>query len=59
MVSANLETIAGENGSVVVRFQISPDLADECSISLFVRDPDEAGEHFYAVQLDGYVTDKK
>ena len=62
IVSADLQTRPGKNGSVVVSFQLSPELADKCSIMLFTPTvPVEPMnyEQFYAVELKSYVTDRK
>lgn len=61
LVSATLQTTPGKKNSWVVSFQLSPDLADKCSIDLVVLNPAAAlpNESFYAVELKGYVTDRK
>lgn len=62
LVSANLQTTPGKEGSLIVSFQLSPDLADKCSIYLVVPSKNPTAftyESFYAVQLREYVTDRK
>ncbi len=62
LVSADLQTTSGKNGSLAVSFQLSPDLANKCSIVLVVPNVPATAldyEHFYAVELKGYVTDRK
>ena len=57
-VSATLQTSAGKDGSWVVAFQLSPALADECSVDLVVP---SSGRTYvvYAVELKGYVSVRK
>lgn len=57
-VAATLQTTPGKTGSWVVGFQVSPTMADKCSVDLTVP---EAGRTYvvYAVALKGYVTNKK
>ena len=58
LVAATLQTTPGKNGSWVVSFQLSPDLADKCSIDLI--DPSSGRTYVvYAVELKGYITDRK
>ena len=62
LLSCNLETSPGENGSLVVQFQLSPHLADKCSIDLVtakVPATPRSYESYYAVELKGYVTGRK
>jgi hypothetical protein len=58
VVAATLQTTPGKNGSWVVSFQVSPELADKCSVDLIVP---QSGRTYvvYAVALKGYITDKK
>ena len=55
---SNLEITTTEDGASVVSFQISPDLADKCSISLVTESSKTgpANEFAYAVELKGYIT---
>jgi hypothetical protein len=59
MLHAALHTTPGKNGSWSATFQLSPELADKCSVDLVV--PNVGGVEYvvYAVQLKGYVTDRK
>ena len=58
LVSATLQTTIGKNGSWTVSFQVSPELADKCSVDLIV--PHSTRTYtVYAVELKGYVTDRK
>jgi hypothetical protein len=60
IVAATLQTTPGKNGSWVVSFQVSPEMADKCSVDLIV--PSEGGgmEYLvYAVEIKGYVTARK
>ena len=59
IVAATLQTTTGKDGSWIANFQVSPEMADKCSIDLLV--PDVSGDEYlvYAVQLKGYVTDRK
>jgi hypothetical protein len=59
LVAATLQTTPGKNGSWVVSFQLCPDLADKCSIDLIVPSDPLPYEVYYAVELKGYVTDRK
>ena len=62
IVSADLQTRPGKNGSVVVSFQLSPELAGKCSVMLFTpTTPVEPMnyEQFYSVELKGYITEKE
>ncbi len=61
LLSADLQTTPGKNGSVVVTFQLSPELADKCFLELITTSPPAtlSSEEFYAVELKGYITDKK
>lgn len=58
LVAATLQTTPGKKGSWVVTFQVSPELADKCSVDLIVP---VAGRTYlvYAVELKGYVKDRK
>ena len=58
LVAATLQTTPGKNGSWVVSFQVSPDLADKCSIDLIVPS-DGLTYEVYAVEVKGYVTARK
>ena len=58
-VAATLQTTPGKDGSWVVSFQLSSALADECSIDLIVPSEDPMSYEVYAVELKGYVTDRK
>jgi len=55
IVSATLQTTPGKNGSWVVSFQLSPELADKCSIELILPSSEPLTYMFYAVELKGYV----
>ena len=60
LVSANLQTTPGKNGALVVSFQISPELAEKCSIRLGPLYPAVAMSwEYYAVMLKGYITERK
>ena len=60
LVHADLETTPGKDGSLVVSFQLSPELADKCDIFLGPLAPDiPTTSVYYAVQLKGYVTVRK
>jgi hypothetical protein len=62
LVLAKLEAKPNKEGVLIVAFQIAPDLADKCSIDLVVPNVPATArdyEHFYAVELNGYVTDGK
>jgi hypothetical protein len=58
LVAATLQTTPGKNDSWVVSFQLSPDLAAKCSIDLTTT-PIGLSYAVYAVELKGYVTDRK
>ncbi len=59
-VSADLETTPGKNGSLVVTFQLSPELVDKCSIRLGPLAPAIPMSYvYYAVELKGYITVRK
>ncbi len=58
MLSAQLQTTPGKNGSWVATFQLAPELADKCSVDLNVPESDRTYT-IYAVELKGYVTDRK
>ena len=58
-VAATLQTTPGKDGSWVVSFQLSPALAEDCSIDLIVPSQDPMSYEVYAVELKGYVTDRK
>src|SRR5258708_4400947 len=45
MVSANLETKPGKNGSLLVSFYLSPEMADKCSILLGPIEPAPPGSY--------------
>ena len=58
LIDATLQTTPGKEGSWVVSFQLSPDLADKCSVDLI--GPYEGLSYVvYAVELKGYVTVRK
>lgn len=58
LLSAPLQTRTGEGGSRTVSFQLASDLADRCSIDVYM--PYEALSYdVYAIELKGYVTDRK
>lgn len=59
IVAATLQTTPGKKGSWVVSFQVSPEMADKCSVDLVV--PTGGGMEYvvYAVELKGYVTARK
>lgn len=62
LLSATLEAKPDKNGTRVVQFQIAPELAEKCSIDLVVATVPVNGldyEHFYAVELKGYITAAK
>lgn len=59
---STLEAKPNDKGVLIVAFQIAPELADKCSIDLVVPNVPATAidyEHFYAVELKGYVTDRK
>ena len=55
IVAAALQTTPGKNGSWIVSFQVSPDLAEKCSIDLIIPSAMRTYE-VYAVELKGYMT---
>jgi hypothetical protein len=57
-VAATLQTTPGKKDSWIVSFQLSPELADRCFIDLIVPS-DSLSYEVYAVELKGYVTDRK
>lgn len=59
-IYAPLQTTAGKDGARMVSFQLSPELADRCSIALgpTVLSRPTLSHHYY-VQLKGYLTDRK
>lgn len=60
LVSADLATTPGKNGSLVVSFQLSPEMADKCSIRLGPLAPAiPMSSEYYSVELSGFVTDNK
>ena len=60
LVSADLETKLGKNDSLVVSFQVSPEMADKCSIRLGPLEPVEPMNYaHYNVELKGYITVRK
>lgn len=59
-VHAPLRTTSGKDGSLAVSFQLSPELAGRASIGLgptILSRPTLS--HHYAVELRGYITDRK
>ena len=59
-VSADLETTSGKNGALIVSFQLSPEMAEKCSLRLSPLDPAVPMSYeYYSVELKGYVTDRK
>ncbi len=59
-VSADLATTPGNNGSLMVSFQLSPEMADKCSILLGPLDPAvPMSSEYYSVELKGYVMNSK
>ena len=57
-VSAVLQTNAGKDGAWVVNFQLSPAMADKCSVDL--NTPISGRTYvIYAVELKEYVTKRK
>lgn len=58
LVYAPLQTTPGKNGSLVVTFQVSPTLADKCSVDLTIPHSARSYE-VYAVELKGYITLRK
>jgi len=58
LLSAPLQTKPGKGGAWLVSFQLSPELADQCSIDLTVPSAPRTYE-IYAAELKGYVTDRK
>jgi hypothetical protein len=60
LVSADLATTPGKNGSLIVSFQLSPEMADKCTILLGPLAPALPESYVYcSVELSGYVTDNK
>ena len=60
LLTAALETVPGKKGSVVVTFQLAPELAEKCSIRLGPLFPAEPMAYeYYSVELKGYVTTRK
>ena len=60
LLAANLQTTPGKNNSLIVSFQLSPELADKCSIRLGPLEPAVAMSwEYYAVMLKGYVTTRR
>jgi hypothetical protein len=60
LVSADLQTAPGKHGSLVVSFQLSPEMANQCSIRLGPLAPAiPMSYEYYSVELKGYVTDNK
>jgi hypothetical protein len=59
LVSATLQTTPGKDGVWVVSFQLTPDLADKCSIDLILPSKDALTYEVYGVELKGYVTARK
>ena len=58
-VSATLQTTPGKDGSWVVSFQLAPALTEECWVDLIVPSDEPMSYEVYAVELKGYVTDRK
>ena len=59
-VSVDLHTSPGKNGSLIVSFQLSPEMADKCSIDLGPLDPAiPESLVYYSVQFKGYITKRK
>ena len=58
LVSASLQTTPGKNGSWIVSFQLSPELADKCSIDL-IGPYEGLSYYIYAIAVKGYVTARK
>ena len=57
-LSAQLQTTTGPNNSWVAHFQLTPELADRCTVDLNVP----SGPMWYviyAVEVKGYITDRK
>jgi hypothetical protein len=61
LVHAPLYTTAGKDGAWVATFQLSPELADRCTVDLTTPfDPPSARSYLiYAVELKGYITERK
>jgi hypothetical protein len=60
MVLVNLETKPGKDGSIMVSFQLSPEMVDKCSILLGPVEPAPPGSYaVYSVYVKSYVTTKK
>lgn len=57
LVSAPLRTTTEKNGAWIASFQVSSELANHCYIDLTV--PKDGGYEVYAVEVKGYVTDRK
>jgi hypothetical protein len=58
MLAAPLHIRTGKNDSRIVSFQLTSDLADRCSIDLWMPYVDLSYD-VYAVELKGYITDRK
>lgn len=60
-VAARLFTEHADNGSLIVRFQVSPEMANKCYVNLTTPgDPPKGMSYLvYAVELKGYVTGRK
>ena len=56
-VSANLETTEGRGGSLIVSFQLSPQMAEQGSILLGPLTPLTPTTEYYSVELKSYITD--
>jgi hypothetical protein len=59
IVAATLQTTAGKSGAWMVMFQVSPELAEKCSVDLVVPSSDPMSYLVYAVELKGYVAARK
>ena len=59
LVSANLQTTPTKSGALAISFQLSPELAEKCTIRLGPLYPAVAlSWEYYAVVLKGYITER-
>ena len=58
MLYADLQTTQGKDGSLTVSFQLSPQMAEKCSILLGPLTPAKPTREYYSVSLQSFVTTK-
>lgn len=60
-ISAPLQTKTGKNGAWLVRLQLSPEMAEKCSLDLSADAPPTAGVEgiVYSVAIKTYIAAKK